>query len=148
MTQNEIIEGSLPSGEPARARVQVTRAHALVLLKLLAMDERYRNLRGVAHRAHDRQEARTHADDIVAVMSAQTDLDEFRKRFARQFAEEIGLKERTKEIIKAYFADESRPGVILYEESLVSSLPPGETVRELKGELRRAQRYVASLLLD
>lgn len=142
------VVGFLPDGKPAQARVQVTRPHALVLLKFLAMDDRYRNVRGPTHLDHDRQEARTHADDIVAIITARANLEEFRKRFAEQFAQDAGLKERTYEIIKAYFGDENKPGLVLYGESLIANLPPGETVRELSGELRRAQRLVASLLLD
>ena len=118
------------------------------MLKFLAMDERYRNIRGPAHRDHDRQEARTHADDIVAVLTAQANLDEFRKDFADQFSQDAALKARTFEIIKAYFGDESLPGVALYRESLVASLPAGESVRDFTSELRRAQRLVSRLLSD
>ena len=40
------------------------------MLKLLALDDRYRNIRGPAEARHDREEARTHAADIVAIVSA------------------------------------------------------------------------------
>ncbi len=39
-TDEHEVVGSLPDGKPTRAEVQVTRPHALVLLKLLAMDDR------------------------------------------------------------------------------------------------------------
>lgn len=142
------VAGSLPDGRSARARVHVTRPHALVFLKLLAMDDRYRNVRGPAHAAHDREEAVTHAGDIVAVLSAQANLDQFRRGFAGQFGQDTGLKGRAYQIIRDFFGDESKPGLVLYGESLIASLPPGETVRELSGELRRAQRLVSSLLLE
>ncbi len=147
-TDEHELVGSLPDGRPARAEVQVTRPHALVFLKLLALDDRYRNFRGPAHAVHDREEARTHAADIVAVLSAQTNLREFRNCFTGQFGQDTALKGRTYQIIRDYFGDESKPGLVLYRESLVASLPPGETVRELSGELRRAQRLVSSLLLE
>ncbi len=140
------VVGSLPDGRPVRAEVQVTRPHALVLLKLLAMDERYRNLRGAAHTEHDREEARTHAGDIVAVLSAQR-IGEFRNRFAGQFAQDTALKGRAYQIIRDFFADESKPGLVLYGESLIATLRSVETVRDLGSELRRAQRLVSSLLL-
>jgi hypothetical protein len=142
------LVGSSPDGKPARAEVQVIRPHAFVFLKLLAMYDRHRNIRGSAHAQHDRQEASTHAGDIVAVLSAQTNLGKFRSGFAGQFGEDTALKERMYQIIRDYFGDESKPGSVLYGESLITSLPSGETVRELRGELRRAQRLISSLLLE
>jgi hypothetical protein len=146
-TDEHEVVGSLPNGKPAQARIHVTRPHALVLLKLLAMDDRYHNVRGPIQAEHDREEARTHAADIVAVMSAQTNLGEFRDGFARQFGADQTLKERAYQIIRDYFGDENRPGLVLYAESLAASLPSGESVRGLATELRRAQRLVSSLLL-
>lgn len=146
-TDEHEVAGSLPDGRPARVGVHVTRPHALVFLKLLAMDERYRNLRGPAHAVHDREEAGTHAGDIVAVLSAQANLSEFRDHFAKQFGLDAALKHRTYQIVRDYFGDESNAGVLLYGESLIASLASGETVRELSSELRRAQRLVSSLLL-
>ena len=62
-TDRDEVVGALPDGKPARAEVQVTRAHALVLLKLLALDDRYHNVRGPAHAEHDRGDAREITDD-------------------------------------------------------------------------------------
>lgn len=142
------VVGSLPNDKPTQARIRVTRPHALVLLKLLAMDDRYHNVRGPIHAEHDRQEATTHTIDIVAVIKAQEKLSEFRDRFARQFGPDDALKGKAHQIIRDYFADESRPGLVLYAESLVASLPAGKSVRELAAELHRAQRLVSSLLLE
>ena len=147
-TDEQQLVASLPNGKPAQARIHVTRPHALVLLKLLAMDDRYRNVRGPIHAEHDREEARTHVADIVAVMSAQANLNEFRKAFGAQFGHDAPLKVRTYQIIRDYFGDESGPGVVLYGESLVASLPSGESVRELATELRRARRLVSNPLLE
>lgn len=147
-TDKHELAGSLPDGRPARAEVQVTRPHALVLLKLLAMDDRYHNRRGPALAKKDREKARTHAGDIVAVLSAQANLSEFRKAFGAQFGDDSTLKARTYQIIRDYFTDQGSPGLVLYAESLAVDLPPGESVRELGTELRRAQRLVSSLLVE
>jgi len=145
--EHEVV-GSLPDGKPARAKVQVSRPHALVLLKLLAMDERYRNLRGPAHTEHDREEARIHAGDIVAVLSARTNFADFRSGFAGQFGPDGELKTRAYGIIRSYFGEEGSPGLILYSESLVRHLEAGVSVRDLGSELRRAQRLVSSQLME
>jgi len=68
------LSGRLPNGQNATIAVRVTLPHSLVLLKCLAIDDRYRNLRGPEHAEHDRSEARTHVEDIVAVLTAQTNL--------------------------------------------------------------------------
>jgi hypothetical protein len=146
-TDEQELVGSLPNGKPAQARIRVTRPHALALLKLLAMDDRYRSVRGPIHAEHDREEARTHAADIVAVISAQADLSQLRRAFDAQFGRDAALKARTRQIIREYFGDESGPGLVLYAESFVASLPSGQSVRGLATELRRAQRLVSSLVL-
>jgi hypothetical protein len=40
------------------------------MLKLLALRDRYNNLRGAKEARHDREEAQTHASDIVAILVA------------------------------------------------------------------------------
>lgn len=145
-TDEQIIVGSLPDGKPAETKIHFTRPHALVLLKLLAMDDRYHNVRGVIHAENDREEARIHVGDMVAVMSTQTNLSDFRKVFDAQLDKDSTLRARAYQIIRDCFRDESSPGLVLYGESLAVDLPPGESVRELGTELRRAQRLVSSLL--
>lgn len=147
-TDEHEVVGSLPDGRSAQAKIHVTRPHALVLLKLLAMDDRYHNVRGPIHAEHDREEARTHAADIVAVISGQANLSQFRRAFGAQLGQDAPLKARTYQIIRDYFGDESRPGLVLYGQSLVASLPSGESVRDLATELSRVQRLVSSLLLE
>ena len=111
------------------------------------MDERFRNLRGPQHREHDRSEARTHAEDIVAVLSARRNLEDFRARFVKQFEIEPPLRERTLKIVHDYFAHETDPGVLLYEERLRERLAMGETsASDVRSELRRAQRLVCGLI--
>lgn len=147
MDQHEIV-GFLPGGDPVRTKIHVTRPHALVLLKLLAMDDRYRNLRGPVRADRAREAARDHVGDIVSVMTAQANLNLLQHSFAGQFSRDANLKGKTYQLINDYFGDESKPGLILYGESLIASLPSGETVRDLSSELRRAQRLVFSLLVE
>jgi len=80
-------------------------------------------------------------------MGAQTDLSDFRSRFRTQFRQHVELKNRAYQIVRDYFGDGTKPGLILYAESLAASLPAGETLRERESELRRAQRVVSSLVL-
>lgn len=147
-TEEHELEGALPDGKPIKARIHVTRPHALVLLKLLAMDDRYRNVRGPAHAVHDREEAGIHANDIVAVMAAHGNLSEFRKAFGTQFGDDSSLRARAYQIIRQYFGDETKPGLVLYGEALAASRSFDESVREFRTELRRAQRLVSSLVLE
>lgn len=146
-TEEHQIAGSLPDGTPAQAAVRVTLPHALTMLKLIALDDRYRNIRGLAHTEHDREEARTHAGDIVSVISAQRDLPLFRAHFGAQFGEDAELKDRNYQVINDYFGKQTSPGLILYSEGLVRD-QAGASVRDLSGELRRAQRLVSFLLLE
>ena len=53
------------------------------MLKLLALDDRYRNLRGPDQAKHDREEARTHSADTIAVVSGQADLGKFKEDFEK-----------------------------------------------------------------
>lgn len=139
------ISGLTPDGTQASASVRVTRPTALVMMKLLALRDRYQNLRGLRQRDHDREEARTHATDVIDILRAQTDIKEFRKSFLSQFGQERDLKERIVEIVRDYFGDENKPGVLLYEEQL--KLSDQEIPREsLQRELQRAQRLTIALL--
>lgn len=61
--------------------IRMTKPRASVMLKRLALDDRYRNLCGPAEARHDREEARTHAADIVAVVKARVDSKQFKTEF-------------------------------------------------------------------
>ena len=97
------ISGSAPDGREASAFVRVTRPTALVMMKLLALHDRYQNLRGIQQREHDRNEARIHAADVVDILRAQRDMNEFRRRFLAQFAPEPHLKDKIRGIVQDYF---------------------------------------------
>ena len=101
------IEGALPNGTPARASLRVTRSYALVFLKLLALDDRYRNLRGPDHAEHDRNEARVHASDIIAILNAAVDGTAFRDAFYGQFASDPTLGIRVTDHLRTYFRDDT-----------------------------------------
>jgi hypothetical protein len=141
------LSGRLPDGSDFTASVRVTKPHALVMLKLLALDDRYRNIRGPAEARHDREEARTHAADIVAIISAQPELVRFREAFQRQFGRDTGLGERVFQILHDYFRENVSPGLLVYEEFLVADRPLGRDARrEVTEELERAHKLLKTLL--
>jgi hypothetical protein len=137
------LAGRLPDGSEFRASLRVTKPHALVMLKLLALDDRYRNIRGPAEARHDREEARTHAADIVAIVSAQLDIAQFREAFQRQFESDPPLGERLSRILNEYFRENVSPGILVYEEFLVADKPlDRDTRREVAQELDRAHQLM------
>lgn len=141
------IQGALPDGTPARASLRVTRSYALVFLKLLALDDRYRNLRGPDHAEHDRNEARVHASDIIAILNAAVDVTAFRDAFYGQFASDATLGMRVTDHLRTYFRDDTSPGMLLYEEALRSGgAVDRETRTQLANELGRAFRMVTGIL--
>lgn len=137
------LAGRLPDGSEFTASLRVTKPHALVMLKLLALDDRYRNIRGPAEARHDREEARTHAADIVAIVSAQLDIAQFREAFQRQFESDPPLGERVSQILGEYFREDVSPGMLVYEEFLVADKPlDRDTRREVARELERAHQLI------
>jgi hypothetical protein len=143
------LTGHLPDGKEFTASIRVTKPHALVMLKLLALDDRYRNVRGPAEARHDREEARTHAADIVAIVSTQLDLASFRKAFRQQFDLAPDLGKRTWGILNEYFRENVSPGLLAYEEFLVADRPPDRNTRQMMAdELKRAHRLMKGLLTE
>ena len=141
------IHGVLPDGTPARASLRVTRSYALVFLKLLALDDRYKNVRGPEHSEHDRNEARVHASDIIAILNATVDVTAFKDAFYGQFASDPTLGIRVTDHLRTYFRDDTSPGMLLYEEALRSGGPVNRDTRtQLANELGRAFRMVTGIL--
>jgi hypothetical protein len=142
------LSGRLPSGEQVRGSLRVTRPHALVMLKCLAVDDRYQNVRGPAVAEHDRNEARVHAADIIAIVSAQSDVLGFRSGFDRQFGADRDLATKVHNIVQEYFGTETAPGFLLYEEFLVANSPAGDSDqrRAVTAELDRACMLMRCLL--
>jgi hypothetical protein len=105
------------------ASLRVTEPHALVMLKLLALDDRYRNIRSPAEARHDREESRTHAADILAIVSAQTNPAQFKEAFQRQFEADPPLGMRVSQVLHEYFSESTSPGLLVYEGFLVADRP-------------------------
>lgn len=141
------LSGKLPDGSPSRALIRVTKPHALVMLKLLALDERYRNIRGQAEAVHDREEARTHASDVIAVVSALVDTNQFRVDFEKQFQSYPALGLRISEILVAYFREITSPGLLVYEEFIVADRPIDRSTRqEVIRELERVHKLMLQIM--
>jgi len=141
------LTGALPDGTPARINLRVTRPHALVFLKLLALDDRYRNVRGPEHAEHDRDEARVHAFDIIAILNAAIDIAAFREAFYRQFAGGSALGIRATDHLRDHFQEDTSPGILLYEESLRAGALLDRNARaQLADELRRTSRMMAEII--
>ena len=141
------ISGRLPDGSPFETSIRVTKPHALVMLKLLALDDRYRNIRGLAEARHDREEARTHAADIVAIVSVQVDADKFKTDFQQQFQADAELGLRVLKILGTYFRETTSPGLLVYEEFIVADKPLDRNARrEVSQEIERAHKLMLKLL--
>jgi hypothetical protein len=141
------LEGKLPDGKPHTAKVRVTCPHALVMLKLLALYDRYHNIRGPEEARHDREEAQTHAADIVAVVTARPELAEFKAQFAGQFGADAELGKRVNTILSDFFREATAPGYLLYEEHLAATLPTGRARQaEVRQESARAHRILQRIL--
>ena len=142
-----ILTGTLPNGSVFSAPIRVTKPHALVMLKLLALDDRYHNIRGPAEARHDREEARTHAADIIAVTSVQPDMRIFKQDFETQFLSDPVLGVRVIKIADSYFRITTSPGLLVYEEHLVGDKPLDRAARnEVNQELIRAHGLLLGLL--
>lgn len=134
------IKGVLPNGTPAEVKIRIVKAHALLMLKLFAMDDRYRNLRGPEEYEHDRNEARVHSADIANIVHEHIQKPDFVKPFWSQFDQDKELQQRCNDIISSYYKDTSGIGLILYEEFLKSQGIPYEQA-DLEQALREI-RYI------
>ncbi|MGB7436820.1 MAG: hypothetical protein WBR26_20405 [Candidatus Acidiferrum sp.] len=149
LTQSDLhkISGKLPNGSEFTAQVRVILPHALVMLKVLALADRYSNLRGPKEARHDREEAQTHAADIVAIVAAVPDIARFNSLFFAQFLPEPPLGVRVLRVLGDFFRELTAPGLIVYTEYLAANLPADRTTTEvLRRETELAQRIVAQTL--
>jgi hypothetical protein len=97
------LSGKLPDGKNFTTQIRVTRPHALVMLKLLALVDRYSNIRGSKEARHDREEAQTHAADIIAIASAVSDIAQLNNLFVTQFLAEPLLGIRVLHVLTDFF---------------------------------------------
>jgi hypothetical protein len=115
---SQVIKGNLPNGAEAEAKIRVVLPQALLMLKLLAMDDRYNNIRGPKEVKHDREEAIIHAGDVINIIRSNITKEEFSMLFWRQFGAYGELRERSKDILQKYFANIDSPGMQLYREHI------------------------------
>ncbi len=141
------ISGKLPNGDDFAATIRVTAPHALVMLKLLALADRYSNIRGPKEARHDRDEAQTHAADIIGIVAAIADIPRFNSLFAAQFLPEPLLGLRVLHVLSDFFRESTSPGLIVYAENLAASLPVGpDSAEVVRQETQLAQSLVARIL--
>jgi len=140
------ISGKLPNGDNCTVQVRVTQPHALVMLKILALADRYANIRGPKEARHDREEAQTHSADIVAILTVLPDVAKFKDLLTRQFLADPQLGIRVLRILTDFFRNVSSPGLIVYKEYLAANLPADRATAELlRRETDLAQRIVAQI---
>src|SRR5215472_2854062 len=141
------ISGRLPDGSSFETSIRVTKPHPLVMLKLLALDDRYRNIRGPAEARHDRDEARVHVADTIAVIGAQPNMEKFKGDFEQQFHADAVLGLRVLKILEAYFRESTSPGFLLYEEFVVADKPlDRDARREVRQEIARVHGLMLGLV--
>jgi hypothetical protein len=140
------LSGNLPNGASFTGQIRVTRPHALVMLKLLALSDRYNNLRGAKEARHDREEAQTHAADIVAILTAVPDIAAFHAQFIGQFQHDPMLGLHILSILLNFFRDITSPGLLVYSEHVAANLPADRaTPAIVRAETELAHRTVTQL---
>ena len=88
-----------------------------------------------------------HAGDIVAIVSSQTDLKQFKADFEQQFRTEADLGLRVLKILSTCFRETTSPGILVYEESIVADKPlDREARRQINAGIARAQSLMQHLL--
>lgn len=116
------------------------------MLKLLALRDRYNNLRGAKESRHDREEAQTNASDIVAILKAVPDVPRFNAQFIGQFHIEPTLGLHVLWIPLDFFRDITSPGLLVYSEHVAANLPQErDTPTIVRTETELAQRIVAQI---
>jgi len=110
------LDGVLPNGNQLRKNIRVAQIWAILMLKIIALDDRYKNIRGVGHADHDRDEARIYSSDVIKIIHDHIQNANFTDKFWRQLNNNTSLKDRIVEIFKSYYADITGPGIQLYRE--------------------------------
>jgi hypothetical protein len=140
------LSGNLPNGASFTGQIRVTRPHALVMLKLLALSDRYNNLRGAKEARHDREEAQTHAADIVAILTAVPDIAAFHAQFIGQFQTDPILGLHVLSILRNFFRAITSPGLLVYSEHVAANLPADRaTPAVVRTETELAHRIVTQV---
>jgi hypothetical protein len=140
------ISGNLPNGAAFTTQIRVTRPHTLVMLKLLALADRYNNLRGPKEARRDREEAQTHASDIVAILATVPDISAFNDQFIAQFQQDPILGLHVLLILRDFFRDITSPGLLVYSEHVAANFPGDrETSTIVRTETGNAHRVVTDI---
>jgi hypothetical protein len=116
------ISGNLPDATPFPRHTPPRPRDA----EASALADRYNNIRGPKESRHDREEAQTHASDIVAILRVITDIPSFNVAFVSQFQREHSLGIAVLRILADYFREQTSPGLILYAEyaeQIAANLP-------------------------
>ncbi|MBI5359864.1 MAG: hypothetical protein HZA48_04695 [Planctomycetes bacterium] len=114
------IEGNLPDGRPAKVKIRFAKPNAVLMLKLLAIKDRYKNLRRPDKPKENRERAQVHSADSIKIVRHNIQNGNFNKLFWSQFGKEEGLKQQCVEIVMEYFKDIDAPGIQLYREFMQS----------------------------
>jgi hypothetical protein len=138
------ITGPLPDGTITTIKIRVAKPYALLMLKLFAMDDRNKNIRGPKESEHDRERARVHAADVIQLVSDNIKNPEFTEKFWKQFGDDVGLEERIENIFSKYYENLNSPGIQLYREFLSSQ---GLSVDEeiINGKLREIKYMMSKI---
>ncbi len=112
------IKGTVPNGQTAEILIRVIQSYTLLILKLYAMDDRYKNMRGPKKTDHDRNEARIHTADIISIIHDNIMSQNWIQSFWTQFDKQEELKQEAFKILSEYFKDVNALGVQLYIEFL------------------------------
>jgi hypothetical protein len=100
------IKGPLPDGTIITVKIRVAKPHTLLMLKLFAMDDRYRKYeksKEPKKAQQDHRKARVHASDVVQLVSDNIKNPEFIEKFWKQFGDDVGLEERIANIFSKYY---------------------------------------------
>jgi hypothetical protein len=110
------LNGMTPDGNPLKRNIRIARIWAVLMLKIIALDDRYKNIRGVGHANHDRDEARIHSSDVIKIINDHIRSVDFADNFWRQINDNLVLKDRITQILKDFFTETTSPGIQLYRE--------------------------------
>jgi hypothetical protein len=116
------------------------------MLKLLALSDRYNHVRGAKEARHDREEAQTHAADIVAILTAVPDTSAFHAQFIGQFQHDPMLGLHVVSILRNFFREITSPGLLVYSEHVAANLPADrETPAVVRAETELAHPTATQL---
>jgi hypothetical protein len=142
------LEGRLPDGESYAAKVFVTGPHALVMFKLLALFDRYHNIR--ARRKHGtiaRKRRRMQRTLWRSSKRARTGQSSGGRSVWGTVWRGRGIGQTRLTDSERFLSRPIAPGYLLYEEYLAATLPAGATTQvEIRHETALAHRTLQKLL--